>query len=189
MDGIYFLYLLLGTYDSIHKKSIMINRSKKRNNYFYALHLFGICTAVLEYGYLMEGWPVCFPVGKDRMYVVCSGFGFVLLVIGFCFILLGRLYLNSYWGKDIYNYKNIDDYKLIKDHIYGACRHPIYFGQVCMCFGTAFVLNNYVFLFFATGMLIMNIYRAKREDQALKECFRDEWEKYKEEVSFFIPFM
>ena len=184
-----FLYVLLGKYDSIHKKNIIQNRQKEQKNYFYALHLFGIITIVMEYGYLLYNWEVFVPIAKGNMIIVCSSLGYILLLLGFCYVLLGRLYLNSYWGKDIYQYDNPEIYKLIKDHIYATCRHPIYFGQVSMCFGTALVLNNIIILVFAVIMLVVNIFRARREDNYLKKCFKTDWEEYQRTVSFFIPFL
>ena len=182
-----FLYLLLGQYDAIHKRTILAHRHKKKKNYFYALHLYGICTAVLEYGYLLEGWPICYPMYNGKIKFLWLSLGFALLAMGFVFVILGRLYLNSYWGKDIFTYENKNDYQLITDHVYSCCRHPIYFGQISMCFGTALVLNNYIFFFFAILMLFMNFFRANREDQELKECFGDVWKKYKDQVCFFFP--
>ncbi len=185
-----FLYVLLGKYDAIHKKDIMKNRQKEQKNYFYALHVFGVITVVIEYGYLLNHWTVFFPIAAEHtMITVCSTLGFIVLVIGFCFVLLGRLYLNSYWGKDIYKYDESQCYELITECIYNICRHPIYFGQVCMCFGTALVLNNWIVLIFAILMLLMNISRARREDKYLKICFGDKWEDYQKKVSFFVPFL
>ena len=184
-----FLYVLLGKYDSIHKKNIIEKREKKQKNYFYALHLFGVATAVIEYGYLLDHWAFFIPIAKDKMIAVFSTFGFIVLVTGFCFVLSGRLCLNSYWGKDIYKYDATQHYELVKERIYGACRHPIYFGQVCMCFGTALIVNNWIILVFAILMLIMNVFRAIREDKFLKDWFQDEWEEYRNKVSFFVPFL
>ena len=184
-----FLYVLLGKYDSIHKKNIIQNRKKEQKNYFYALHLFGVATVVIEYGYLLEHWAIFIPIAKDNMIAVCVAFGYIVLVIGFCCVLLGRLYLNSYWGKDIYKYNDAQTYELVQECIYCICRHPIYFGQVCMCFGTALVVNNLIVLVFAVLMLIMNIFRAMREDKFLKDCFQDDWEEYRKKVSFFVPFL
>lgn len=184
-----FLYVLLGKYDAIHKKDIIEKRQKEQKNYFYALHLFGVATAVIEYGYLLDHWAFFIPIANGKMIAVCSTFGFIVLLIGFCCVLLGRLYLNSYWGKDIYKYDATQHYELVKECIYGTCRHPIYFGQVCMCFGTALIVNNWIIFAFAVLMLIMNIFRAMREDKYLKNCFQDEWEEYRKKVSFFVPFL
>ena len=181
-----FLYILLGKYDSIHKRNIYDHRKKEEKNYFYALHLFGVSTVVIEYGYLLEQWNVFIPMAGEKMFGVAATVGFGLLIVGFAFVLLGRLYLNSFWGKDIYSYEDKDNYKLVKENVYGKCRHPIYFGQVCMCLGTAFVLNNWVILVFAVLMIVMNVYRARREDDYLQKCFGSEWVEYKNKVNFLI---
>lgn len=184
-----FLYLLLGKYDSIHKKNIIEKRKHEQRNYFYALHLFGLSTAVVEYGNMLGHWNIYIHIAKDKMITVCSTFGFLILIIGFFFVLSGRLYLNSFWGKDIYSYDNSGNYKLVKENVYKACRHPIYFGQVCMCIGTALVQNNYIILAFAALMVIMNVFRAYREDKFLKNYFNEEWKEYQKQVSFFFPFI
>lgn len=182
-----FLYIVLGKYDSIHKKNILNHRKKIEKNYFYALHMFGVLTIVIEYGYLLEGWDVFIPIVREKMLGCAVAAGFGLLFLGFVFVLLGRLYLNSFWGKDIYEY-NKNDYKLVRENVYGICRHPIYFGQVCMCLGTAFELNNWIIFGLAILMIIMNVYRALREDRWLQEFFGSEWEEYKNKVNFFMPF-
>lgn len=182
-----FLYLLLGKYDSIHKKSIINHREKAKKNYFYALHLFGAISAVIEYGYLLQNWPVHFPIAWGSGIGVMIGIGFAFLGGGFIFVVLGRLYLNSFWGKDIYSYEDKEKYKLVKENVYGLCRHPIYFGQVCMCMGTAFVLNNWIIVGLSFLMICMNYYRAKREDAYLEAWFGDEWKEYENKVNFFVP--
>lgn len=183
-----FLYIVLGKYDSIHKQNTLNHRKKKEKNYFYALHMFGVFTIVIEYGYLLEGWDVFIPIVGEKMLGCAVALGFGLLVFGFVFVLLGRLYLNSFWGKDIYIYDENSNYKLVKENVYSKCRHPIYFGQVCMCLGTAFMLNNLIIVGFAILMIAMNVYRAIHEDKNLRKCFGSEWEEYKNKVNFFMPF-
>lgn len=182
-----FLYVLLGIYDSIHKQSIIKQRKKEEKNYFYALHVYGILTIAIEYGYLLGYWDIYVPIVEKSLNLLITIVGFGILLFGFIFVLLGRLYLNSFWGKDIYSYEEKDKYKLVKENVYSKCRHPIYFGQVCMCFGTALVLNNWIIVIFAGLMLIMNWYRAKREDAYLHKCFGEEWETYERQVNFLSP--
>lgn len=183
-----FLYVLLGKYDSIHRKDIIINRKMEQRNYFYALHVFGILTAVIEYGNFLDLWSIYIPILRSKTLNIGSVLGFTILIIGFFFVLSGRLYLNSYWGKDIYKYDDKQEYTLVTEKIYRICRHPIYFGQVCMCIGTALVQNNWIILFLSILMVCMNVIRAKREDHYLAKCFGEKWEEYHKKVSFFVPF-
>lgn len=111
-----------------------------------------------------------------------STIGFIFMIIGFIFVVLGRLFLNSFWGKNIYDYGEVkDSYKLVKENVYHLCRHPIYFGQICMCVGTAFIVNNVYILLASILMIFINICRAYREDKYLKEYFKQEWNEYKDQ--------
>lgn len=177
-----------GIKGSFLKHTAPNSNRKEEKNYFYALHLFGVLSVVVEYGYLLEYWPVSLTLAREKMVGIITASGYGVLLLGFAFVLLGRLYLNSFCGKDIYTYEEKETYKLVQDNVYSLCRHPIYFGQVCMCIGTAFALNNGIIVAFAFLMLLMNLYRAEREDKFLQSFFGDEWEEYQKKVNFFFPF-
>lgn len=184
-----FLYVLLGKYDTIHKNKIISSRKQEKQNYYYTLHCYGLVVAFVEYGYYLGEWPTKIPVAKTGVVInMFSTAGFGFLILGFAFVVLGRLFLNSYWGKDIYNYEDIkDSYKLVKENVYHLCRHPIYFGQVCMCIGTALVVNNWIVLVASVLMFLINMLRAWREDKYLEGYFKNEWSEYKNATNFFIP--
>lgn len=186
-----FLYVLLGKYDMIHKNSIISGRKRKKQNYFYTLHAYGLLTLVVEYGYYLGSWPTKIPIARTTMVIrLFSTLGFLLMAIGFIFVVMGRLYLNSFWGKDIFDYEEVkDSYKLVKENVYRLCRHPIYFGQICMCVGTALIVNNWIVFAFSVFMIVINMVRAKREDKYLEECFQNEWKEYKNATNFFIPLL
>lgn len=184
-----FLYVLLGKYDTIHKQEIISSRRQVKQNYYYTLHCYGLVAIFVEYGYYLAEWPTKILIATTDVVIdLLSTIGFVLMVLGFIFVVLGRLFLNSFWGKNIYDYEEIkDSYKLVKENVYHLCRHPIYFGQVCMCMGTALIVNNWVVLVASILMLPINMYRAHREDKYLEEYFKNEWSEYKNATNFFIP--
>jgi len=181
------LYFVLSRYDKIQRKEIIDKRTKKKTNYYYTLHLFGVLAASLTYGNLLSGWPIFIPIATSKITIqIWSVVGFLMLAIGLTFVMLARLYLNGFWGKDIYTY-DTSEYTLVKQNVYGKCRHPIYFGQTCMVIGTSLVINNYIVLGLAILLFVMNLFRARTEDKHLKELFGAEWEQYKDQVSFFFP--
>lgn len=182
------VYALLGAYEHIHRKDIIKLRKKRATNYYYTLHAYLILTVVFEYGYLMYEWPVFYPIAR-KMQMVWVTVGYGLLILGFLFVILGRLYINSFWGKDVYEYPAECGYELVTRNVYGKCRHPIYFGQTCMSLGTALVLNNWLALAFSIALTAVNVTRAKREEKWLKDFFKEEWTEYKNETNFLLPFL
>lgn len=184
-----FLYILLGKYDTIHKKEVISNRKKAKQNYYYTLHVYGCVALLVEYGYYLSDWPTKILIVRPEGNVgFLSTFGFILMIVGFTFVVLGRLFLDSYWGKDIYNYEDVTiGYELVTKNVYHLCRHPIYFGQVCMCIGTALIVNNWIVLVASVFIFAINIIRARREDEYLSGYFKKEWDDYKDNTNFFIP--
>jgi protein-S-isoprenylcysteine O-methyltransferase Ste14 len=109
---------------------------------------------------------------------ILVGVGFALVAWGLAFALAGRVALNGHWGTKIYNYANQDDQRFITSGIYGVMRHPIYFGQFIMSFGTFFVSNDWWFVIFPLAVAVMNTLRGISETRSLRNAYGEPFERY-----------
>jgi protein-S-isoprenylcysteine O-methyltransferase Ste14 len=183
-----FLYWLLGKYEKIHSSNIIEKRESIKQNYYYTLHIYGVFGIIFLYGDKLGEWEICYHlVSGDGSQKVAYAFGIVFVILGLLFVIWGRLYLNGYWGKDCYMYDDESTYELVTEAPYKLCRHPIYFGQICMVWGTALALNNIMHYIFALIITAVNSLRAKNEDKFLHEIFGVKWEAYKDKTSWILP--
>lgn len=107
-----------------------------------------------------------------------------------------RSVLDGFWGPDIYSYSlTADEKMLITKGIYSRSRHPVYFGEIMMATGTWLVANSWWFIIFASAVLLIYMWRARREDQDLMERFPEEplsvdqpdYFHYRRTTRFMIP--
>ena len=69
--------------------------------------------------------------------------------------------------------------KLVTTGLYAKIRNPIYvFGELFLV-GVAMVLENWVLLLILAVLVPVQIARAKKEAQVLREAFGEEYERYK----------
>jgi len=186
-----FLYLIIGKYERIHAGPLLAKRTEYKRNYFLTLHAWGIAAIFFQYGHDLFQLPVKVPITVRFVGQITTA-GFVILIIGFWFVVWGRLYLNGFWGTHIYQYADAEiknQYKLVTDKPYRACRHPIYFGQSFMVLGTGLVFNNWFHIGLAALLIAVNVVRAKKEEKFLEETFPTEWKKYKNKTPFIFPYI
>ncbi len=123
--------------------------------------------------------PIPFPWGL-LIGLVLLGFGFFILISA-----LKALTIRRAFGKEIYKTKA--ESGLITTRIYAHTRNPLYLGVIILLFGWAFVFL-FTFLFIMTGLFILLfVFVAKWEEKELYERFGEEYQKYKNQVPFFIP--
>src|ERR1017187_2674993 len=69
--------------------------------------------------------------------------------------------------------------KLVTTGLYAKIRNPIYiFGELFLV-GVAMVLENWVLLLILAALVPVQIARAKKEEQVLREAFGEEYVRYK----------
>ena len=69
--------------------------------------------------------------------------------------------------------------KLVTTGLYAKIRNPIYiFGELFLV-GVAMVLENWVLLLILAALVPVQIVRARKEAQVLREAFGEEYERYK----------
>ncbi len=133
----------------------------------------------------------------DSMYSLISvDFGFINQISGLI-IAIGS-FLFAFWtviiqfnkveGTPIPKGDPIKTKKLITDGLYKYCRNPMMFGTFLLYLGLAlyfksFFANIFVLIF----IIMMRVYIKKVEEKELEKRFGEEYKKYKENTSFFIP--
>lgn len=107
-----------------------------------------------------------------------------LTIIWTVFNIMWRFYLSSNWANHI---KIYDNHSLILSWPYKIVRHPLYASLIWFWIWVWLVYSNILVIVLICIIFIpMMYYRAKQEEQLLKERF-DEYTKYKNKVWMFFP--
>jgi protein-S-isoprenylcysteine O-methyltransferase Ste14 len=77
-------------------------------------------------------------------------------------------------------------HRLVTHGPYAFIRHPMYLGVILAGWSGLLLYRTWTMLCFAVIMLGLT-YRARREDQALKESFGRQWETYQRNVPAWFP--
>ncbi len=110
--------------------------------------------------------------------------GVVLLVGGFLIFIYVLLYLRSgFFGE---TEPKLDF--LITNGPYRFCRHPQYLSFIIMILGIDLMFRSVIGIVFTFVLSIPSmVYRAKIEDESLRNEFGQEWENYAHRVGFLFP--
>lgn len=174
------LYFYASYYDK--KNGLIPKRKMKKKNYPTILYIFGIPTFLIYH--VTDILDISISIFPDLIYNwFFAPVGYLFLFFTIYYVAVGRVHLNGLWGSNIYEY---DENVLVNDGIYGKMRHPIYFGQLLLVYGTTFIANNLYIAWFPILFTIFVFKRAKNEEVDLKDRFNNEWTKYKNTTSFMI---
>ena len=125
---------------------------------------------------------VCF---LDPVEILLSNeIGVALLICGALIFVYVLLYLRSgFFGET----KPKLDFLITKGP-YKFCRHPLYLSFITMILGIDLIFRSVMCILFTLILSIPSlIYRAKIEDELLKNKFGEEWENYADRVGFLFP--
>jgi len=114
--------------------------------------------------------------------LVCIGL--VLLVVGTCVNILGRLELGGNWGNQVRIY---NDHQMVTGGLYRYVRHPLYASLIWMFCGGALVFQNGLAL--AANLCVFlpaMVYRGRQEETALAARF-PEYAEYTRQTGMFFP--
>jgi protein-S-isoprenylcysteine O-methyltransferase Ste14 len=177
------LYIYSNYYDKLH--GLKRTRELHRRNFPLIIYIAGGLTLSLYFAHIVNNWRT------DMWFVptvrtILVGAGFVLLGLGLFCAGWGRASMNGLWGANIYRYPDNTDH-LVRRSAYSYVRHPIYIGHILMAWGTLFVAEDCLFLIFSVLITVFDTIRAINEDKDLATRFPEEFEKYKNTISFMIP--
>lgn len=184
--GFFFLYW----YASLHDKysNMQKERELKEKNFPKVLFFFGLLSVLLHHGGIWWQWPT--------LIVMTQNFQSTFFILGFLFMAIGlftvswaRAVLDGYWGPNIYKYKHEKDNILICNGVYRHIRHPVYFGQILMTLGTWLLSNSWFFCIFPISIIIINIFRFKKEEHDLQERFSEKFQEYKKQTDAMVPWV
>lgn len=102
--------------------------------------------------------------------------------LGNLFFIIGLIFIVWGWRKI---HKN--ESGLVKTRIYKYIRHPQYLGIFLLILGMLIQWPTLVTLFMAPFLIVSYYKLAKREEKELQNKFGEDFKKYKENTSMFIP--
>lgn len=116
--------------------------------------------------------------------LVLEEIGVALLVCGALIFVYVLIYLRSgVFGET----KPKLDFLITKGP-YRFCRHPLYLSFIIMFLGIDLMFRSVMGIVFTLILSIPSvIYRAKIEDELLRNKFGEEWENYADKVGFLFP--
>ena len=111
----------------------------------------------------------------------------LLFFPGMSFVLWGRSALGrNYFVSSGFGAQLFAGHQLVMDGPFAILRHPMYFGLILAALGSLLIYSTWttlLFAFFAPFILV----RARREEAALAEEFREKWRDYCRRVPAFFP--
>ena len=82
------------------------------------------------------------------------------------------------------------DHQLVRTGPYRFVRHPIYASMFAVLLGTGFFLTSkWLFIAAALVFIVGAEIRVRVEDRLLNSQFGDEFQKYRQSVSAYVPFV
>ena len=82
------------------------------------------------------------------------------------------------------------NHQLVNYGPYRILRHPIYTSMCCMLLGTGFLLTPALLLLISTLVFVAGTeVRVRIEDGLLESWFREDFRRYRQSVSAYIPFV
>jgi len=121
--------------------------------------------------------------------VQMNNFRFAGLVIYICFSWIqiwAYKSLGESYSQDMVIFK---DHKLADKGPFKIIRHPQYLSQILVDFGGAFATLSFIVLPLAVIQLPVLIMRANYEEKLLSKHFKSEFDAYKKNRRFMIPFI
>jgi len=149
--------------------------------------VFYLLAAIGYFGILYLLWrplPVSLSVQARLLALLL---GALLYFPGLGLIVWGRLALGKYYFvSSSLGAQLSQSHRLITHGPYAIMRHPMYTGILLVGLGGILFYRTWAFVFFALNFLGM-IVRARREEEALREEFGDQWLEYCRRVPRWFP--
>jgi len=164
-------------------------RELKKRNYHGTLYLFGGLAIMMQHGSQMYNWPFLSPISTGNGAYWLSIFGLIFMAKGLYLVGAARCVLNGHWGPHIYKYPQPEHNILKSSGIFQYTRHPVFFGQMLMTGGTFLLSNNWWIILFPISTIVLNIWRARREEDDLEQRFGQAFFTYRNTTSFLVPYI
>lgn len=118
------------------------------------------------------------------IFIICIGFIFIVWAY-YLLVKVGRGYTVELFGKAILPVTS----HLVKTGPYSKIRHPIAFGYLVILLGLAVIRGSLSGIFIALPLIFIaiSLYLKFFEEKALCERFKGEYEEYRSNTNFIIP--
>jgi len=108
----------------------------------------------------------------------------IIIILGIYFNIKGRFALGKNWANQIRIYKK---QTFVTNGVYGIVRHPLYASLIWMFYAASILYLNYIAFLMNTLIFIpFMYYRAKQEEQMLRQQFKN-YKEYANKVGMFFP--
>ncbi len=112
--------------------------------------------------------------------------GVIFTVLGICFELSTQFYL----GRNYSTFLHIsEEQSLITTGPYSYVRHPMYTALITVGIGMTILSANWYFGIPFIALIVVILFRIKKEEQVLIEKFGEEYIQYEKRTKRFIPFL
>jgi protein-S-isoprenylcysteine O-methyltransferase Ste14 len=113
----------------------------------------------------------------ERPWSVTRAAGIGLLVVGLCFLTVARVYFEA-------SFPTLHSPRLVTQGIYKRIRHPIYTFSLITFAGLLLYLDEPWALSLMIPILVVQIWRARREERVMEAYFGEEYRRYKQQTWF-----
>lgn len=105
--------------------------------------------------------------------------------LGLALAIWARKHLGTNWSRE----PSVQaGHELVTSGPYRVVRHPIYTGILAAIFGLVLVGGTLWLIMFG-GMLLMFVWRVKREEEFMMQLFPQQYPEYKKRTNALIPFV
>jgi len=176
--------IFISVYGLLYRIPIIIKKKlKKRTVEEERLRIFGELPLILTLVfYSLTIYLVYFETLNLSLFLI----GMVLIVFGAFFNEWARYILGKQWSGGA---RILKKHKLIKTGPYSVVRHPIYFANIIMMFGSLLIVWSYLLFFIFVVTVGILLYRARIEELVLIKKFGNKYIEYKKKVAMIIPLL
>ncbi len=143
-----------------------------------------ILTVALLVSFALPHLPI-FSFLKFRPAPAVCGTGLALTFMGAAFFVWARHTLGKNWSQTV---SAKEGHELVTSGPYKYARHPMYFGDIVSCIGSAMVAGR-AFVIMCALLTPLFIWRVFAEDRLLARQFPGSFPDYKKRTKALIPFI
>jgi protein-S-isoprenylcysteine O-methyltransferase Ste14 len=112
--------------------------------------------------------------------------GLCLFIVGLSIAIVAAFTLKRCYSSTLVTR---EDHQLITHGVYRFARHPLYFGVLIAIMGAPVYAPSLSGFLILSLLIPIFLFRIKREEEMLTECFGDEYRAYRRSTKKLIPFL
>ena len=148
---------------------------------------FYLVTSAMYFGICFLGWIPLPLTLSPRIHCCLLVIGSLLYFPGMGLALWARLALGrNYFVSTGFGAQLFASQQLVTNGPFAIVRHPMYVGIILAAFGSLFIYHTWTTVLFACFAPAL-VFRARREEAALRAEFGPQWQDYCDRVPAFLP--